>query len=103
MCQEIERLAQREGARKVEEIIVRIGALSGVEREAFVFAFEAYQRNHPLFEGAKLRLEWVPAQNLCLLCQERFEVTPPCPRCGSWKVVPISGNELELSRVEFLI
>ena len=103
MCTEIETLARKEAAQKVGFILVRVGELSGVEREAFIFAFEAYKKNHPLFERASLKIEIIPARRFCLQCQSEFAGKPPCPQCGSLQTYPLSGNELELTRVELIL
>ncbi len=103
MCAEIKNLAHREGAAKVNRIFIRLGELSGVEIEAFRLAFEAYQQNDPFFAEARLEIETVPARRFCFSCGHEFLSSPPCPRCGSFSTLPLSGEEMELSRVEFVM
>ena len=105
MCEEILRLAQQEAAKGVSSITVRIGDLSGVEIEAFAFAFEVYKKTNPFFEGAELKIERVPARMRCLLCGHEIETHQfePCPACGQWGLEALSGKELDLVRVEFII
>ncbi len=105
MCEEITRLAEQEGAKEVSSITVRIGELSGVEKEAFCFAFEAYQKTDPFFEKAVLEIETVPARSRCPHCGQETKSSPfgPCPFCGQWGLELISGEELDLVRVEFIL
>ncbi len=105
MCEEIVRLAKQEGAKGVSSITVRIGELSGVEKEAFRFAFEVYQKGDPLFEKAELRIETVPAKSRCRHCWKETLSSPfgPCPFCGQWGLELVSGEELDLVRVEFVL
>ena len=102
MCQQIEDLVAREKAVGVSKVVIKVGEFSGVEKEAFLFAFKAYQKGHPLFKETELILEWIPAKRRCLQCLEEVQEGPPCPKCGSWQVFSSGGDELELSRVELL-
>ena len=103
MCEEIENLARREGAKKVLRIVVSFGEYAGVEEEAFRFAFEALKEGSPLFKEATLEIKKTKARYRCPLCQEEFspEDEPLCPRCHL-PGLPHGGGELELKKVEFL-
>ncbi len=103
MCEEIEGLAQKEGAKRVLRVVVSFGEYAGVEEEAFRFAFEAFKKGSPLFKEASLEIEKIKARYLCPLCQEEFSASeePLCPRCHL-PGLPQGGGELELKRVEFL-
>jgi len=72
---EVERAAGQAGAAAVRRVLVRIGALSGVE-----------------------------PQLLARACGAEHEVPPNrllCPACGSWRTALRAGDELVLQRVEF--
>ncbi len=105
MCEEILRLAEREGAKGVSSITVRIGELSGVEKEAFRFAFEVYQKDDPFFKNAELKIETIPAKSRCRHCGRETTSSPfgPCPYCGQWGLELVCGEELDLVRVEFVL
>ncbi len=103
LCQEVKALGEKEGALKATKILVQIGELSGVEKEAFLLAFEAYQKTDPFFADAELLIELCPAVRVCFNCQRKFSSSPPCPHCGSLTTFPVGGEELELTRVEFLL
>ncbi len=102
--EEIARLAQEQGAKKVLRVVVSFGEWSGIEKEAFCFAFEAFKKDSPLFEETKLEIELIPAIYFCPLCQQDFtpKEAPLCPRC-KLPGLPSKGGELEIKKVEFLV
>ena len=89
---------------KVETVFLRLGVLSHVEPSSLEFAFLAASRG-TIAEGADLRVERSVAQAQCLSCAAKITVTQrglPCPRCGSFELVVVSGDELRLVRLEVL-
>lgn len=97
------REAQAHGARTVHRIVLRVGALSGVEPEALRFAFDIVTRGTPAAQ-ATLEIRDVPARARCASCDLEFGVEggfvftcPACRRlCGEIR----QGRELELYRIE---
>ncbi len=100
---EVERHATEQRARRIERIVLRIGALSGVEIESLRFAFEAVAPN-TIAAGAVLEIEEVPAAVYCHQCGREFAADKSyiftCPDCGSLCGDIRRGRELELSRIE---
>jgi hydrogenase nickel incorporation protein HypA/HybF len=100
----IRREAARHGALGVERVVMRIGAISGVEPEALRFAFEAVTSDS-IAAGAELEIELVPARAHCRECREDFTVDAgfifSCPRCHGLSGDVRSGRELELARLIF--
>lgn len=95
--------AHAHGATRVHRIVLRIGALAGVEPESLRFAFEVVTRETIAAE-ATLEVEAVPARAFCAACAEDFGVDGgyivSCPRCGQLSGDLRQGRELELSRIE---
>jgi len=95
--------ARAHGARKVHRIVIRVGALSGVEPEALRFAFDIVARDTPA-DGAELVIDTVPARARCPDCELEFEASPgfifACPRCSRLSGDLRNGRELELSQIE---
>lgn len=98
----MERVCEAEKASAVETIRLRLGALAGVNREAFEFAFplaaEGTRAAH-----AKLAFEAVLAEIACDDCGRR--ATPgkmflTCGACGSNRVRVTAGREFEIVSVE---
>ncbi len=95
--------ARARGATRVHRIVLRIGALSGVEPEALRFAFDVVTRKTMASE-ASLEVEPVPARAYCAACASEFEadgsVILSCPRCGNFSGDIRQGRELELAQIE---
>ena len=100
----IRREARRHHAAHVDRVVMRIGAISGVEPEALRFAFEAVTPGG-IAEGAELEIQAVPARAHCRDCREDFTIEGgfifQCPRCHAFSGDVRSGRELELARLEF--
>jgi len=95
--------ARDHGARQVHRIVLRVGALSGVEPDALRFAFDVAAQNTPA-AGADLDIDTVPARARCGDCSLEFEVESgfifSCPRCRQYCGNLLQGRELELTRIE---
>jgi hydrogenase nickel incorporation protein HypA/HybF len=94
--------AAREGADPVSKVIVRIGALSGVVKEALEFSF-CIAAEGTACDGAKLEIEEVGVTIACPKCR----ATKPlrdlfdwrCPDCGTPTPEVIAGRELDLAAI----
>lgn len=100
----VQRHAVERKAHRVDRIVLRIGALSGVEPEALRFAFDVVTRG-TVAEGAVLAIEAVPARVYCTGCKTEFTSEAAsfiftCPDCNALCGEVRSGRELELSRIE---
>jgi hydrogenase nickel incorporation protein HypA/HybF len=100
----VQRHAAERKAHRVDRIVLRIGALSGVEPDALRFAFDVVTRG-TVAEGAALAIEDVPARVFCSACQREFTAVDhsfifTCPDCNALCGEVRSGRELELSRIE---
>lgn len=100
----IRREAHAHRATHVNRVVMRIGAISGVDAEALRFAFEACTPES-IAAGAALEIENVPARAHCRACDEDFTIESgfifQCPRCRAFSGEVRSGRELELARLEF--
>lgn len=97
------RHARAHSARRVHRIVLRIGALAGVEPDGLRFAFDVVTSG-TLAAGATLEIEAVPARAHCAACDADFTVEggfiARCPACQALSGDLRSGRELELSRIE---
>jgi hydrogenase nickel incorporation protein HypA/HybF len=95
--------AQAANARKVNTVHLRLGALSGVVKDALLFGWDVATEN-TLLANAHLQIEDLPVIVVCPQC--RAEVVLPgsyplyCPHCGATDTYMIQGNELELQSIE---
>lgn len=90
--------ARRHGATRVATVTLEIGSLAHVEPRALTFCFDAVTRG-TVAEGAKLAIETVPGLAWCMPCSERVplaQLGDACPRCGSYQVQVIGGEEMRV-------
>ena len=95
--------AERLGAERVNAIHVKVGALSGVVKDALLFSFEV-ARQDTLLENAQLIIEEVPVVIYCEQCQAERELLSmqrfSCPSCGTLSSQIVRGKELEFVAME---
>jgi hydrogenase nickel incorporation protein HypA/HybF len=94
--------AQRRGVR-VNAVHLRLGALSGVVKDALLFSYQVACQETPL-EGSRLIVEDVPVSVFCPQCQEARTLTSiqsfACPVCGAATADVLQGKELEVFALE---
>ncbi|WP_457678534.1 hydrogenase maturation nickel metallochaperone HypA [Thermovibrio sp.] len=100
----LEEVAQREGAKRVLKVKVKVGKLSGIVVDSFVFAFNALKEQSPKLKDAELIVEEVPITYKCKDCGKEFTVEtvffPECPQCGSVNLELLAGEELQVVNAE---
>lgn len=102
LLNEVERIAASHRAREVIEIVVAVGALSGVEPQLLERAF-VVARCGTVADRATLRFEATSTAVWCKACECETSVAANallCGQCGTWQVQLKSGDELLLKRVE---
>ena len=93
--------ARQNDAKKINSMILELGSLAGVVREALEFCFEAACRG-TMAEGAKLKIINIHAQAQCDQCGHQFncdQIATPCPKCGQFVFDIQGGRELKLKSV----
>jgi len=94
--------AQRRGVR-VSGVHLRLGALSGVVKDALLFSYEVACQDTPL-EGSQLIVEDVPVVIFCSQCNDNRTLTSlqsfTCPECGTPTMNIVQGKELEVFALE---
>jgi hydrogenase nickel incorporation protein HypA/HybF len=99
---EVERAAAPYGGRKVIEIVVAFGSLSGIEPQLLERAFTV-ARCGTIADRATLKIESIPVVVRCKACETETTVAANallCGKCGTWQVELKSGDEMLLKRVE---
>ncbi len=85
----------------VNEIGLKIGALSSIDPESLRFCFEASKKDTP-FANANLKMEFIPLEGKCGSCEWNFKIEDfifVCPQCGSNEIEIIKGNEMHISYI----
>jgi len=94
--------AQRRGV-QVTAVHLRLGALSGVVKEALLFSYEMACQDTPL-EGSQLIVEELPVIVFCAQCQKERALDSvqmfACPDCGTPTIDVRQGKELEVFALE---
>jgi hydrogenase nickel incorporation protein HypA/HybF len=87
----------------VSAVHLRLGALSGVVKDALLFSYEVACQDTPL-QGSRLLIEEVPVAVFCPQCRARRVLESvqsfTCPECGSLTGDVLQGKELEVFALE---
>jgi hydrogenase nickel incorporation protein HypA/HybF len=99
-------LAEEEAARRgvqVEAVHLRLGALSGVVKDALLSCYEMVCEGTPL-EGSRLIVEDVAVVIFCVTCKAQRRLNSLqlfcCPECGTPSAEVVQGKELEVVALE---
>ena len=99
-----EELAGRSGS-SIEAVHLKLGALSGVSKQALESCFEMACCESPL-AGSHLVIEEIPVTANCLTCGKLRQIDSIqlfcCPVCGTPVSDVVSGKELEVVALEIL-
>lgn len=102
---QVETVAQQHQATEVKQIILQVGALSGLEPELLQQAFSIAQTLSPLTQHATLQIESLPIRVHCAACGMETTATVNrliCGNCGNWQTQLVSGHELLLKSIDLM-
>ncbi|MCX7896769.1 MAG: hydrogenase maturation nickel metallochaperone HypA [Rhodocyclaceae bacterium] len=98
----IEEAAEREKFAKVKCVRAEIGALSGVEREAFAFCFDLAMKDS-VADGARLEIVATAGGGRCPACGRETPLTmiyDACAHCGAFPVEVTAGKDMRILELE---
>ncbi len=99
----VETTAHEQGIDSVRAVHVRIGAMSGIVRDALLFSWDAVTAD-TICEGSVLRVEEVPLIVYCERCGGERAPRPGsgllCPECSTVAPHVVRGREMELVAME---
>jgi hydrogenase nickel incorporation protein HypA/HybF len=88
---------------KVSAVHLRLGALSGVVKDALMFSYEVACQDTAL-QGSQLIVEDMPVIVFCTKCKETRQLESvqlfQCPVCGTPTMDVRQGKELEVFALE---
>jgi hydrogenase nickel incorporation protein HypA/HybF len=92
------RHGKQASAHRITDIYLVIGRLSSIVDDSIQFYWD-FTAKGTIAEGALLHFRRIPAEFLCLDCDQRF--TPAgddfaCPQCSSSRVRTVAGEEFYL-------
>lgn len=85
-------------ANKVDQIDLDIGVLSGIEIDAFLFAWDTCLSD-TILATTKRNINRIPAKAKCTSCSHIFETEDyfaQCPDCAEYLTTIIQGKELKV-------
>jgi hydrogenase nickel incorporation protein HypA/HybF len=97
--------AKTNSVKKVHAISLIVGDLSDLEDEWMQRYFD-YVSKGSVAEGAKLKIERIPAIVSCTVCGHNFQVDKTrmdatvCPECGAQKFTLVSGRGYHIKDME---
>ena len=98
--------ARKNGARRVEALYLKLGALSGVAKDALEFSWELACADVAALEGARLVIEEIPVVVRCAGCGRDATVESinkmVCPNCRAFVSTIVAGRELEITALEII-
>ena len=89
-------------AKRITQINLRIGELSGVVTDSVQFYFDFLSKDS-IAEGSMLSFELIPTQLKCRHCLTTFnpkDILWNCPNCQSQSIEIISGRDFLLESLE---
>lgn len=102
---QVETVAQQHQATEVKQIIIQVGALSGLEPELLQQAFSIAQTLSPMTQHSVLQIETLPIRVFCAACDTETTATVNrliCGNCGNWQTQLVSGHELLLKSIDLM-
>ena len=104
LIDQVETIAREKKADQVQTIHLGIGPLSGVEPRLLEQAF-FIARAGTIADDAQLIITSLPLRVRCHQCGHCTDALPArlvCADCGDWHTQLVSGDELQLERVELV-
>ena len=93
--------ARKANAKKITELELDIGTVSGIELEALNFAFLALKPK-TMLKDAEIKINIIQAKSICIDCKHEFEtenVYTLCPECDSFKTNILQGKEMKVKSI----
>jgi hydrogenase nickel incorporation protein HypA/HybF len=104
MVDELRKIAAKNSAKKILNVKLKIGRMSGIVTDSLKFAFDAVKLEHPFIASAEIVIEEVPLVYKCNECSRSFDgdnlYFPSCPDCDSYNLTLVSGEEQHIENVE---
>ena len=99
----VAKLAEENNVKKISSVTLEFGEVSGVVTSYLYDYWNWYTKKLPLFEGAALLCETIPAITWCDDCKQTYPTVKygrTCPHCGSGNTWLRQGNEMNIKQIE---
>ncbi len=99
----VTKVAEENKVGKICSVTLEFGEVSGIVASYLYDYWNWYTKKFPLFDGAKLYCETIPAITWCDDCKKTYPTVKygkTCPRCGSGNTWLQQGNEMNIKQIE---
>ncbi len=103
VVKQVEEVAKENDLTRIESVTLEFGEVSGIIPEYLLDYWDWYTKKFPLFEGAKLLYETIPAVTWCNACKKTYptiQYGKTCPYCGSGETWLQQGREMNIKQIE---
>ena len=100
---QVTRIAEANNVKRVCSVTLEFGEVSGIVTSYLYDYWNWYTKKFPLFDGAKLLCEEIPAITWCDDCKKTYPTVTygkTCPHCGSGNTWLRQGNEMNIKQIE---
>ena len=103
VVKQVTKIAEENQVKKICSVTLEFGEVSGIVTSYLYDYWNWYTKKFPLFDGAKLLCETIPAITWCDDCKKTYPTVKygkTCPRCGSGNTWLQQGNEMNIKQIE---
>lgn len=103
VVKQVTEIAEENQVQKVLSVTLEFGEVSGIITSYLYGYWDWYTKKFPLFDGAKLLCEEIPAITWCDDCKKTYPTVQYgkiCPYCGSGRTWLRQGNEMNIKQIE---
>ncbi len=103
VVKQVTQIAEENHVSKICSVTLEFGEVSGIVTSYLYDYWNWYTKKFPLFDGAKLLCEEIPAITWCDDCKRTYPTVrygKTCPFCGSGKTWLQQGNEMNIKQIE---
>ncbi|MBQ7465042.1 MAG: hydrogenase maturation nickel metallochaperone HypA [Oscillospiraceae bacterium] len=103
VVKQVSRIAEENHVAKIHSVTLEFGQVSGIVTSYLYDYWNWYTKKFPLFDGAKLLCEEIPAVTWCDDCKQTYPTVQygkTCPHCGSGNTWLQQGNEMNIKQIE---
>ena len=103
VVKQVTKIAEENQVTKVGSVTLEFGEVSGIVTSYLYDYWNWYTKKFPLFDGAKLICEEIPAITWCDNCKKTYPTVQfgkTCPHCGSGNTWLQQGNEMNIKQIE---
>ena len=103
VVKQVTKIAEENKVKKIASVTLEFGEVSGIVTSYLYDYWNWYTKKFPLFDGAKLLCETIPAITWCDSCKTTYPTVQygkTCPHCGSGNTWLQQGNEMNIKQIE---